>query len=280
VYLRFAALAALSIAATCGQTQLQPDENDSVVIRARENLEQIKKLVTAGALPLMRLDKAQADLEDALDGTLLKQNLYSKDLLPEQTDQMIAVAERMVVRRERTLNRLRELVAAGVVAPSDAQTTGTDPARAQQELDWAQERAKLVAQIAESVRLEKAVASMETEAESHPEWIGSVYTRYDGKGVFTPLELSALKFDYASRFARSLPVSADGETAVHRALGFDHRGRVDVAVNPDQPEGQWLMRYLQSKRIPYFAFRTAVPHKATGAHIHVGPESTRFSASD
>jgi hypothetical protein len=280
VYLRFAALAALSIAAVFGQTQLQPDENDPVVVRARENLEQIKKLVTAGALPAMRVEKAQQDLEDALDGTLLKQNLYSKDLLPEQTDQMIAVAERMVVRRERALNRMQALVAAGVVAPSDAQTTGTDLGRAQQELAWAQERAKLVAQIAESVRLEKAIASMETEVDSHPEWIGSVYTKFDGNGVFTPLELTTLKIDYATKFARALPISADGETAVHRALGFDHRGRVDVAVNPEQPEGQWLMHYLQSKRIPYFAFRAAVPHKATGAHIHVGPQSTRLSASD
>jgi hypothetical protein len=83
-----------------------------------------------------------------------------------------------------------------------------------------------------------------------------------------------------AKFARPLPISADGETAVHRALGFDHRGRVDVAVNPDQPEGQWLMRYLQSKRIPYFAFRAAVPHKATGAHIHVGPQSSKLVASD
>jgi hypothetical protein len=73
-----------------------------------------------------------------------------------------------------------------------------------------------------------------------------------------------------------MPVSADGETATHRALGFDHRGRVDVAVNPDQPEGVWLMGYLQKNRIPYFAFRMAVQGKATGAHIHIGPQSARL----
>jgi hypothetical protein len=171
------------------------------------------------------------------------------------------------------------LVNSGVVSRSEAEATGTDLARAQHELEWAQERAKLVAQIAESVRLEKAIAGMESEAESHPEWMGSVYTKYDGNGTFTPIELTSLKIDYATRFAKPLPISADGETAVHRALGFDHRGRVDVAVNPDQPEGLWLMHYLQSKRIPYFAFRAAVPHKATGAHIHVGPQSTRLAAS-
>ena len=71
--------------------------------------------------------------------------------------------------------------------------------------------------------------------------------------------------------------SAVGETAVHRALGFDHRNRVDVALNPDQPEGVWLRRYLESRRIPYFAFWQAVPGKATGAHIHMGPMSTRLA---
>jgi hypothetical protein len=286
VFLRIAALAALSLVAVFGQTettaapQLRADENDPLVVRARENLDQIRKLVAAGALPAVRLDKAQEDLLDSMDSSVLKQSLYSKDLLPEQAEQMIAIAERMVVRRAHALDRVQELVDAGVVSPAEAAASGNDLARAKQELDWAQERARLVAQIAESVRLQKSIASLESEAESHPEWIGSVYTKYDGNRTFTPTELATLKVDYQTKFFRELPISADGETAVHRALGFDHRGRVDVALNPDTPQGKWLMSYLQSKKIPYFAFRAAVPHKATGAHIHVGPESTRLSASD
>ena len=63
---------------------------------------------------------------------------------------------------------------------------------------------------------------------------------------------------------------------MHRALGFDHRGRVDVAVVPDAPQGRWLKRYLEARHIPYFAFRAAVPGQATGAHIHIGPASTRL----
>ena len=76
-----------------------------------------------------------------------------------------------------------------------------------------------------------------------------------------------------------IPVSADGQTAVHTVLGFNHAGRIDIALNPDQSEGAWLLRYLQRNHIPYYAFRTAVAHKATGAHIHLGPGSTRLSAS-
>ena len=81
---------------------------------------------------------------------------------------------------------------------------------------------------------------------------------------------------YQGRFGKPLPVSALGETAVHKSLGFDHRGRVDVALFPDAPEGVWLREYLTSHHIPYFAFRHAIPGKATGAHIHIGPGSTRI----
>ncbi len=65
--------------------------------------------------------------------------------------------------------------------------------RAQQELEWAQTRATLIQQVAESVRLAKEIASMETQAESHPEWAGKVYTKYDGSGVFTATDRRMLE---------------------------------------------------------------------------------------
>ena len=66
--------------------------------------------------------------------------------------------------------------------------------------------------------------------------MGKGYTHYDGNVVvFTRSDLEKLEIDYIAKFARPLPISAEGETAVHRSLGFDHRGRVDVAVMPDQP---------------------------------------------
>jgi hypothetical protein len=158
--------------------------------------------------------------------------------------------------------------------------TNTDLERSRRELQWAQSRAVLIQQLAESLRIEKGIARLETEAQSHPEWAGKVYVKYEGKGNFTATDRQTMQLAFAGKFAKPLPVSADGETALHRSFGFDHRGRVDVALNPDQPEGVWLMRYLESKHIPYFAFRMAVPHKATGAHIHIGPESTKLVAGE
>jgi hypothetical protein len=75
-------------------------------------------------------------------------------------------------------------------------------------------------------------------------------------------------------------VSARGATATHRALGFDHRGRVDIALNPDQREGVWLLNYLKRLKIPYYAFRAAVRGKATAPHIHLGPPSLRLRTAD
>jgi hypothetical protein len=77
-----------------------------------------------------------------------------------------------------------------------------------------------------------------------------------------------------------MPVSARGSTAVHRAMGFDHTGRIDVAVNPDAPEGVWLRKYLDTQGIPYYAFRAAIAGKATAPHIHIGPGSTRLHVTD
>jgi hypothetical protein len=265
-------------------SRLRADETDPLVIRARERSAQVATLVSAGALPLMRLKKAQEDVQDALDMSLLKQSLYTADLLPEEADQMVFVAQRMVVRRQRALIEMQELVSAGVISRSEAETSNADFDRAQKELEWAESRATLVQQLAENARIQKGIASLEVQlevqAESHPDWAGKIYTHYEGTGVFTPVDLQKLESAYAGRFAAPLPISAEGQTALHRSLGFDHRGRVDVALNPDQPRGEWLMRYLESNRIPYFAFRAAVPHKATGAHIHVGPQSAKLNLSD
>ena len=184
MFLRFAALAVLSIPVVFGQTptpapvaapatvtpeaaaptavvsRLRADESDPLVVRARERAEQIRKMVAEGALPAMRFKKAQDEVQDALDMSLLRQSLYSTDLLPEEADQMVVVAQQMVIRRQRTLLEMRELVSAGILAQNEADVSTEDFNRAQQELDWARSRAKLVEQIAETARIQKGIASL------------------------------------------------------------------------------------------------------------------------
>ena len=102
---------------------------------------------------------------------------------------------------------------------------------------------------------------------------------YQGDGAFDESkDLKPIEQAFEQKFDRPLPISADGETNLHRSLGLDHRGRVDVAVNPKAPEGVWLLHYLESLKIPYYAFTHAMRGKATAAHIHIGPGSTRLNA--
>jgi hypothetical protein len=283
VFYRIAFITALAVGALFAQAdapaELKPDANDPGVIRAHKDLDRIQVLVSQGALPAMRVRKAQEDVQNAEDLSILQANLFGKDLTVEQADQMLFVAQRLAMRRQRSMIEMQQLVQSGVISRAEAEATVGDSDRAQAELHLAQTRVNLIMQMGESLRIQKSIATFENEAESHPEWAGKVYTKYDGGGVFTPDDFKKVSMAFVTKFARPLPVSADGETATHRSLGFDHRGRVDVAVSPDQPEGIWLMKYLQNNRIPFFAFRTAVPGMATGAHIHMGPGSTRLKVA-
>jgi hypothetical protein len=297
VLIRIAAVAALSVAALAAQesnapnapalpspTQsavpdLQPDLTDPMVVRAKLDFDRVKQLVDQGALPRLRLDKAQDDVDDALDMSILKKNIYNSDITSEEADQMVQIAERMAVRRQRAIARMEAMVTSGVLSLAEAQAGGADIERSRTELAMAITRANVVRQLAEAAKLQKQIATMENQAETHPEWNGRLYTRYGGNGVFSAVDRQRVESAFMAHFFRPLPISADGETAVHRSLGFNHRGRIDVGVSPDSPEGLWLLSYLQKNHIPYFAFRSAVPHRATGAHIHIGPQSTRLTAA-
>ena len=232
-------------------------------------------LVQQGVAPPVNLTKAQDDLNDALDMSILRHSAFSQDLLPEQADQMVTVAERMFLRRQRRSIQNIQLATSGAISRSEAEASTEDLMSAKLQLDLATERARLVKDL---VRL-KSLAEVETEAETHPEWNGKLYTRYDGKGAFTRADFDRISAAYMTTFGHAIPVSADGQTAVHRAMGFNHTGRIDIALNPDQREGVWLLHYLEKNHIPYYAFKAAVAGKATGAHIHLGPGSTRLVAN-
>ena len=81
--------------------------------------------------------------------------------------------------------------------------------------------------------------------------------------------------DFEKQFGKPLPVSAMGETAVHRSLGFDHRGRVDVAISPDHPKASGCSN-TWSEAHSVLRLPPGGAGKATGAHIHIGPMSTRI----
>ncbi|MFN0164817.1 MAG: hypothetical protein ACKV22_00175, partial [Bryobacteraceae bacterium] len=188
-----------------------------------------------------RLRKAEDDLNDLRDGLILQATLYSgvsSDLTEEKCVEMVEAARRRVSRREAEVSWTKELVELGALARIRLQ----EP---QQKLEWAQKeqelalnRQVLVKELAELVRAEQVAAT------EPPTPTGPLAERFDGRR-FRFGDIVRVEQAFAARFLKALPVSARGDTALHRALGFDHRDRMDVAVHPDDPEGVWLRNYLR-----------------------------------
>jgi hypothetical protein len=247
---------------------------------AQQELARVKNLVEAGALARVRIDEAEANLADAQDEVILAHDLYGD--LPEKgateaaSAEMIAAAQRRVDRQQARLAEAQKIVTAGVAARSYLSSFEAELSARQTSLDLAHLRAHLMADRAAMNQLAAPPVFEPLHAdESELNWQGMEH--YEGDGAFNESrELPPLELAFAGKFDRPLPISAEGETEVHRALGFDHRGRVDVALVPDGPEGVWLRHYLQLRKIPYYAFSHAIPGKATAAHIHIGPGSTRL----
>ena len=249
--------------------------------KARSELERVRALVEAGALPRKALQEAELVLEEAADEAALRRILYGvltvEELTEAQAGAMLGAAQRMVERQQRELDKARRMVAEGALPLNALDPFVEELERRRQTLDLAHQRARLFQELVEIARAEEVLAAA---LEDPSEEAAEIAHRFDGSGVFLPSHLAVIRLSFERQFGRPLPISASGDTAIHRALGFDHRGRVDVALHPDQPEGRWLLALLEEMRIPYFAFRTHLPGKSTGAHIHLGPPSGSFKGSD
>jgi len=97
--------------------------------------------------------------------------------------------------------------------------------------------------------------------------------RFNGDRVWFIGDAPKIQNFFFETFGRGLPVSAHGQTAIHDRLQFDHRDAMDVALHPDSQEGRSLISHLRQSRIPFIAFRNAIPGSSTGAHIHIGRPS-------
>jgi hypothetical protein len=172
----------------------------------------------------------------------------------------------------------KELFAQGIISKRELEEGEKKIAEAQVRISESRK------QIAEADDLIAESSVVDLPEESAPKYAGkyvstNAYIRYNGPGRWALSDAAKVGSFFASKFGRSLPISAYGQSATHDRLGFDHRNSVDVAVHPDSAEGQTLMAYLKGAGIPFIAFRRAVSGSATGAHIHIGYPSHRTSVS-
>ncbi|HEX4228688.1 MAG TPA: hypothetical protein VHZ07_08460 [Bryobacteraceae bacterium] len=250
--------------------------SNTLLDRAESEAARIKTLVDNGILPKSRLEQAQSAVADAQDETILARTLYGattvQDMTPAGAQAMIEAAQRRVDRETQLVAERRNLLDHGILSKSEFSAFQDELENRRRTLDLAHTRANLLDQL-------RQMAAAEREAERSAAQTAAAQTvmiRYDGNGLFNLNDMVAISEEFDKRFHEPLPISAWGQTLVHQALGLDHRNRVDVALNPDRPEGIWLRHFLESERIPYIAFRSAVPGAATAPHIHLGPESTRL----
>lgn len=276
--MRFAQLAVV----VCLGAALCPAQAPRAVDDAEREVRRLTELVDAGVAPRKQLEEAQARLADAQDLRVLESTLYGKieitELEESQSEKMVAAAERRLAVSQRRLAEANKLVDAGAMSRLSVTPLIEELDRRRRTLDEAVSRANLIRELAEMARRE---VEIEERFEQTPE-LGPrpLAERFDGTGVFHDGHWRITVVAYASEFGKPMPVSARGATAFHRALGYDHRGRVDVALDPDSREGAWLRRYLENLGVPYFAFRAALAGRSSAPHIHVGPPSPRLRQSD
>lgn len=254
---------------------------------AKAEIERVTELVKTGALPRVRLEEAQEKMADAQDEAILQHTLYGElpvqNLSEAMADDMVAAAQRRVERAMKKLEDSRKLVSEGVLPKAALDPLEEELNMRRINLSLAHLRSKLISELASLAKYERDMRALGsvTHIEPYTDFTMHSMVHYEGDGaILANKDLRTLESSYEHRFGKPLPISADGQTAVHNALGFDHKGRVDVAVNPSEPEGIWLRHYLEAKRVPYYAFLRAVPGQATGAHIHIGPGSTKLHNAD
>lgn len=250
--------------------------SSTLLERAKNDAARIRALVENGTLPKSRLEQAEVAVADARDQATLARMLYGvttvQDMTPADAQLMTEAAQRRVDRQAKLIAERRALLDEGILSKAEFSSFQDELDSRQRTLELAHTRANLLDQLRQMAATEREserIAAQSVVAKT-------VMIRYEGNGLFNLNDLVTISKQFEKRFHEPLPVSALGQTLVHQALGLDHRNRVDVALNPDQPEGVWLRQFLESVHVPYLAFRSAVTGAATAPHIHIGPESTRL----
>jgi TolA-binding protein len=223
------------------------------------------------------------------------ENTESSTKLIEATQQyktssreLLTIQEGQVDKATAELDELRMLVAEGLVAKAELETGEQVLAGLRAQLEATKKQITdsdhLIAEIQKEKEFAQAAAA--TPAKIPVKMVAKQYGAftttatilgYSGAAPWSIGGLSGIQSFFSATFSRALPTSAIGQSATHNRLGYDHRNAVDVALHPDSAEGKSLINYLQSRGIPFLAFRTAIPGVATGPHIHIGSPSHRLS---
>jgi len=197
--------------------------------------------------------------------------------------ELLSIQEGEVNKATAELDELRVLVAEGLVAKAELETSEQTLAGLRAQLETTKKQIadsdNMIAEIqAEQERAKTQAVPVKLVSKQYgPFSTTATILRYGGAAPWSPGGLPNIQTFFSATFGHALPMSAVGQSATHDRLGYDHHNAVDVALHPDSSEGRVLINYLQGQGIPFLAFRGAVPGVATGPHIHIGSPSHKLS---
>ncbi len=193
----------------------------------------------------------------------------------DSAQDVIKFQEQEVATVTAKVEQLRQLVAEGLIARNELAAAEQEIAAAKAKLEETKKQIadsdNLIAQIRDAEVAEKAQAKAQARRLVQP-----VSMRYYGMAGWALSNISSVQAFFSSTFGRPLPISTLGQSATHNAMRWDHRNSADVGIHPDSAEGRALIAFLQSRGIPFLAFRGAIPGVSTGPHIHIGYPSGRL----
>lgn len=254
--------------------------NTQAIEKANQDLSRLRELAQIGAVSKARLLLGEEALAEAQDEDTLSRLLYGsvgvEQLDESQATQLIAAAQRRVDRVIKTYNSQKDLVQQGVIPRSHVDEIERQLAERRLALQLAENRARIFEDLLNMAQAEDMLEMFQSE-DGTPKPVVESFT---GSGVFKDAHLHYVEAAFEKQFGKSLPISARGQSTLHTSFGFDHSGRVDVGLNPDDSEGEWLRAQLQTLRIPYIILRAMIPGKSTAPHIHIGLPSSRLKSPD
>ena len=267
-----AATKALQAAPVAAQNEATTEKVDApTALKAVATTSKPKETVAA-ATPKDALAAASANLIEA-----------TKEYKASSTE-LLAMQEQELAKAVAKLEDLKALVTDGLVAKATLESEEQSVAALRTRFEATQKQIadseNRISQIKAEQELAKnrAASPVKLVAKAYvPFNTSSTILRSSGGGSWSLGGLGDVQSFFFSSFGHSLPTSAVGQSATHNRLNYDHRNAVDVALHPDSAEGRALIGFLQSRGIPFLAFRGAVPGVATGPHIHIGSPSHRLS---
>jgi len=210
---------------------------------------------------------------------LRKQYIEATKEYKASLERLLLLYQKSVAKANDRLTKSKQLFTEGLISKN--QVTESEEAVASAQLKVTQVQQQMT-----TADTQIAQALLEVEGEKQIARLGALrkgslirttsFIRYNGVGAWSLSQAGKIETFFQQIFKRPLPIAVFGQGAIHNQWRLDHHNAMDVSLNPDGPEGQALINYLQSSGIPFSAFRAAIPGVATGPHIHIGMPSHRY----